>query len=257
MPRLRAVADRFGAPLSFLCVLALWETSCRLRWVSPVLLSAPSRIVASLASLMGSGALTGDLAATASALLLSLAIALAAGGALGVGMGLSQPTFRLIHPYLVSLNAIPKVALMPVLVLWFGLGLPPKVFLGAFMGSFPIAMAAYGGVRSLESDLLMMARSFGAGRMMILREVVLPGLLPHVLPALRVAANYALVGVLIVEFFAADRGLGYRIIVYSSNFQTEAFFALLLLVAAMGLACASTVGFLERRLVRWPGEERA
>ena len=248
------MSRRLASLSSLITLLVAWESVCRKGWVSPVLLSPPSAIASSLVELLRSGAIAGDLASTIAAFALSLLLAVGFGVAVGITMGMSESMYFLLHPYIVSLNSVPKIALMPVIVLWFGLGLPPKVFLGSLMGGFPVAMAAYGGMRSLERDTLLVARAFGAGRWRILRSVVLPGLAPHVLASMRVAVNYVFVGVLTAEFFASDGGLGYKMVLYSSNFQTERFFSLLCLVAAIALACAGLVRLAERRFFSWAPE---
>lgn len=240
--------------LSLGAAAAAWEAACRLGLVSPVLLSPPSAIAAAGWSLAASGALGPDLVATLSAFAWSLLLAAAVGIAAGAAMGASPLAAALLDPWLTALNAVPKIALLPVVVLAFGLGRPPAVFLGALMGAFPVAVSVHAGMRGLERDFVMLARAFGASRLVILRAVILPGLLPHCLASLRIAINYCLVGVLLVEFFAADRGLGYRMLVFSSNFQTAPFFALLLFVMGLALALSAGLRRLERRLTAWRPE---
>lgn len=249
------VLERLTAVVSLVVVGTLWEMVCRFGWVSPLLISPPSEIFSAWLGLWRSGGIAGDLFSTLSAFGISLALSFLFGLLFGISMGMSHAMYHLIHPYIVSLNSVPKIALMPIVALWFGLGLSPKVFLGTLMGCFPIAMAVYAGVRSLERDTLLVARSFGAGRAMILRTVVLPGLLPHVLSALRVAVNYVFVGILTVEFFAADRGLGYKMVLYSANFETSAFFALLFTVIVAALLCSFVIHLAEARLIHWKIEE--
>lgn len=240
--------------LSLAAAAAACEAACRLGLVSPVLLSPPSRIAAAGWSLAASGTLWPDLAATLSAFALSLLLAGVVGTLAGAAMGASPLASALLEPWFAALNAVPKIALLPVVVLGFGLGRPPAVFLGAVMGSFPVAVSVHAGMRGLERDFVQLARAFGAGRLMILRAVILPGLLPHGLAAFRIAINYCMVGVLLVEFFAADRGLGYRMLVFSSNFQTAPFFALLVFVMGLALALSAALRRLERRLTAWRPE---
>jgi NitT/TauT family transport system permease protein len=203
---------------------------------------------------MKSDAFGSDLAATLSAFGASLALATVLGTAVGAAMGASRTAYHLLNPHMTALNAVPKIALMPIVVMWFGLGFPSAVFLGTLMGSFPIAVSVYAGMRGLERDYVLLARAFGATRMKTALSVVVPGLVPHLIAALRIAVNYVLVGVLIVEFFASDRGLGYRMVVFSQNFQVASFFSILVLVMGLALGLAGALYWLESRLTTWRPE---
>jgi NitT/TauT family transport system permease protein len=219
-----------------------------------VLLTPPSAVLRAALVLASSAEVRADLAATLSAYLASLVLGGLLGAFLGAAMGASRATDRLLDPYFTALNAVPKIALMPLVVLWLGLGFKPALFLGTVMAAFPIAVSVRAGMRVLERDLVLLARAFGAGPRVLWLSIIAPGLVPHFLSAWRVAANYALVGVLIVEFFAADRGLGYRMVAFSANFQTALFLALLLLSMALALAVSGLLGLLEERASSWRPE---
>jgi NitT/TauT family transport system permease protein len=186
-------------------------------------------------------------------LVFAIAIAIAAtlGSALGLLIGWSRLAHRLLHPFVVGLNAVPKIALMPLVVLWFGIGRPAGVFLAALMASFPVIISTSVGLSALERDHVMVARAFGASRALTLRSVVLPGVLPYLVSGLRVGVSYALVGLLIAEFFASSRGIGYRMLAYMSSFEVDAFFVCLLLVAGFALACTAILRALETRMQAW------
>lgn len=237
--------------ISAAALAAAWEAACRSGLVSPTLLASPSEVLRAALVLASSSEARADLAVTLAAYLSSLVLGGLLGALLGAAMGASRAADRLIDPYVTAANAVPKIALMPLVVLWFGLGFKPALFLGTVMALFPVAVSVRAGMRALERDLVLLARAFGAGPRVLWLSVIAPGLVPHFLSAWRVAANYALVGVLIVEFFACDRGLGYRMVAYSANFQTAPFMALLLLSMALALAVSGLLRLLEERASTW------
>ena len=246
-----------GQPGSWLSVLAValfflaWEGVSRLGWVSPVLLSSPTRIAAAGYRLLGTGVLQADLAFTLKVFGLSVVVATFAGTGLGLAIGYSPTVYRLLHPFIVAVNSLPKIVLMPLIVLWLGIGMSANVFLGALMASFPVIISTYTGVLSLERDFVLVARAFGASRPTLLRTIVLPGVTPYLLSGLRVGVNYAMVGVLISEFFASSRGVGYRMVMYMSNFEVEQFFVCLVLVAGFTLLVTGLLHALESRVHGW------
>jgi NitT/TauT family transport system permease protein len=231
--------------------LLLWELAGQAGWLNPVLLSYPSEIGAAAVRLYRSGELVPDSAFTLRVFATSFTLALLAGGSIGFLIGYSSLAHDVLGPFIVVANSLPKIVLMPLIVLWLGIGAASNVFLGALMGSFPILMSVRGGVKSLDGDLIRLGRVYGASRGLMLRRIVLPGLIPFVLSGVRVAISYCMVGVLIAEFFGANQGLGYRMVLYSANFQVPAFFACIAVVAAVTLALTAIVHRLERRAEGW------
>lgn len=240
-PSLLAVAVFFGA----------WELICQLGWVSPVLLASPSRIAAAAPELLTRATVLRDLLYTGQVFALALLVAAVCGALLGALVGISPLAYQLLNPFIVSVNSLPKIVLVPLIVLWLGIGMAANVFLGALMASFPIIISTFSGVRSLDRDYVLLARAFGASRGKIARSVVLPGLVPYVLSGLRVGLNYAMVGVLISEFFASSKGVGYRMVLFMQNFEVDGFFVLLVLVATFTVSLTALLHALERRLSRW------
>lgn len=228
-----------------------WEGICAAGWVSPVLLSPPSRVASQAVVLAGQGTLWADLAHTLQAFVLALTIATVGGALLGGLVGYSRAAYAVFNPFVVAINALPKVVLMPLVVLWVGIGTAASVLLGAVMASFPIITATFAGIQALERDFVKLARSFGARRAIMVRTIVLPGVLPYLLGGLRVGLNYAMVGVLIAEFFGASEGIGYRMMLLMANFEVAAFFVYLLVVATFTLAATAGLHLLERRLGGW------
>ena len=231
--------------------LSAWELFCRLELVNPVLLVSPTRIAITGTELLASGALSNDILFTVEVFLLSLGVAVVAGVTVGFAMGTSWLAYHAINPFVVVANSLPKIVLIPLIVLWLGIGMAANTFLGALMAGFPIITSTYAGTRSLDRDFILLARSYRASRWLTLRAIVLPGMTPFVLSGLRIAISYAMVGSLIAEFFASSQGIGYRMVLYMSNFQVEAFFVCMILVAIFTLVCTSAVHRLERIFDAW------
>ena len=235
----------------FVGLAALWELVSRTGWANPVLVSSPSRIARAAAAMLRSPELAADLAYSFQVFALALVLAVALGTGTGLLIGWSSLAHRLVHPFVIALNAIPKIALMPLIVLWLGIGRPSGVFLAALMASFPVVIATSAGLRAIEREHVVVARAFGASPTFLIRSVVLPGVLPYLVSGLRVGINYALVGVILAEFFAASRGIGYRMLATMQNFEVDAFFVCLLLVAAFALFMTALLRALETRMHAW------
>lgn len=241
-----------ASALALVAFLALgWEIAVRAGALDPVLVSSPARIAAAAPRVLGSSRFVDDASYSLSVFASAVALAAALGTPVGLLMGYSPMAHRLLHPLVVTFNSLPKVALMPLIVLWVGLGRPAGVLLATLMASFPVLIATSSGLEALERDHVQMARSFGAGRALLLRRVVLPGVTPYLVSGLRVGVSYALVGVILAEFFAASRGLGYRMVVTMQNFEVDAFFVCLIVVALVAVTSTSLLRRLERRMYRW------
>jgi NitT/TauT family transport system permease protein len=247
----KARSSAWATPALAALLFGGWELAARTGMVDPVLVSSPSRIAIAAGRIAGTAALWSDVAYSLQVFALALAVAATLGTALGLFIGWSPLAHRLLHPLVVSLNAVPKIALMPLVVLWFGIGKPAGVFLAALMASFPVIISTSTGLAALERDHVLVARAFGAGRALTLKSVVLPGVLPYLVSGLRVGVSYALVGLLVAEFFASSRGIGYRMLAHMSSFEVDAFFVCLLLVAALSLACTAALRAIEARMQAW------
>ncbi len=232
-------------------VLVVWEAVVALDWISPLFTSSPSRILTAMEVLAGNSLLVNDLLFTLRAFILSILVACTLGTALGVITGASKLAYAIFNPWIVGLNSLPKIALMPLVLMWFGMGLPSQVFLGGLMASFPVIVASQTGVMNIDRALLELARSYRASRSLVFRTIVLPSVLPYLLGGLRVGITYAMVGILIVEFFGSSAGIGYRMVLYSSNFQIDPFFVLLLVVVAWTLFWTALIRRLEDHVGRW------
>jgi len=243
-----------GSLISGASVLAFficWEVLAVTGGINPVLISSPSRVISAGIYLLSEGALNDDIAFTLKVFTLSVTIAVIVGVGLGFAIGTNKTAYYLLNPFITVANSLPKIVLMPLIMLWLGLTMSANVFLGALMASFPIIISVYTGVRSLDRDFIELAEVYDASPWFVFRMIILPGITPFVLSGMRVAISYAMVGCLIAEFFASSEGIGYRMVLYMSNFEVDAFFVCMVLVAGFTLSIASLVHRLERRIEAW------
>jgi len=248
MPSISARGQKRLSTAVILLFVGVWEGAYQLHWINPVLLSAPSKIFSAGYVLLQNPAFHQDMAFTLGVYLLSLLLATALGTSIGFIIGYSPLCYHILNPFIVVLNSLPKIVLMPLIILWVGIGVSANTLLGTLMAAFPIMTATYTGVRQIEQDFLRLARSFGAKPSFIVRHILFPGVLPFTLSGLRVGTNYAMVGVLIAEFFASSQGVGYRMVLLMANFQVDAFFVCLGLVAAVTLTGTTLIHRVEQRL---------
>ncbi len=237
--------------LSVVVALAAWEAAGRLRLVDPLFISAPSRIVAAGIELFASGGLWNDLRVSGIEFLAGFALSVLVGIPLGLVMGWYRRVAYVLDPFVNAFYATPRVALLPLVVIWVGIGIWSKiaiVFLGAV---FPVLLSTYSGVRTTDARLLRAARSFGADDLQIFRTLILPGSVPFIVTGLRLGVGRALIGVVVGELYAATAGIGFLISVAGNSFQTDKVFVGVLLIALVGIVSMELLGRLERRFERW------
>ena len=243
--------DRWLSICSSIALLILWEMSCRLGWINPILLTPPLQILDTGYEELRTGKWNPDFLTTGKAFLYSILIALTGGVLVAVFMGISKTVFHLVNPYVVAINALPKIMLCPLVMLWLGTGISARVFLGTMMAAFPIITSTLTGVQSIDKNFLLLAKVYKSSRKKIFFDILLPSLAPYILSGLRVGVNYAMVGILIVEFFASSEGVGYRMYAYSQNFAIDQFFVLLILTVLFVLFCSSIVQLGEQYFGGW------
>lgn len=231
--------------------LALWELLARLGVIDPFYAPAPSRIAAVLAGVFADGSIWQHLRATFSAALLGLVLGLVVGAALGFAGAILPFVAELLEPVMIMLNAIPRVILAPLFVIWLGIGLGSKVALAFVLVAVLIFFAVYGGIRDVDRRLVDRVRTLGGGRWTLLREVYLPSVTAWIMGNLKVAVGFAFTGAVVGEFVASSRGLGYLLSFAQSTYNAALMLALVLLIMAFVLILFAMAGALERRLLRW------
>lgn len=233
-----------------IAVLAIWELAARQFGLSALVLPAPSAVALSLWSGLASGYFWPHLRATLQALLLGLLIGSAVGLLVGMALAESELLERVLKPYVVVSQVVPKLALAPLFVLWFGFGMLPTVLITALICFFPLMENTLTGLRQVDGQRLQLFRMLGATRLQTLLRLKLPTGLPAILAGLRVAVVLALVGAVVAEFMGASQGLGAVVIAAQGMMDTTLMFAVLVLIAAMGLLLYQACLVLERYLLR-------
>jgi NitT/TauT family transport system permease protein len=237
----------------FAVLLMLWEGAARQGWLNPLYMPAPTAVARALVQLFASGAIWGHLEATFAAALGGLAAGLAVGTALGVTAAIVPFVAELLEPVMVLLNAVPRVVLAPLFVIWLGIGLASKVALAFILVAVVIFFTVYTGIRQVDRRLVERITTLGGGKMALLSEVYLPSVLAWILGNLKVAVGFAFTGAVVGEFVAATRGLGYLLSFAQSSFNAALMLALVALIMAVVLLIFAIAGWLERRLLRWRG----
>ena len=240
---------RAASLLLAVLLLLAWEAACRLLHVSPLVLPPPSAIARSLWQGLASGYFWPHLRATATELLLGVLAGCAIGFATGVALAESALLRRLAMPYVVASQVIPKLALTPLFVLWFGFGMTSTVVITALICFFPLMENTLTALRQVAPERLELFRMLGATRAQTLWRLKLPAGLPAILAGLRVAVVLALVGAVVGEFIGASRGLGALVIASQGTMDTTLMFAVLVLIAALGLLAYQATLLLERWLL--------
>jgi NitT/TauT family transport system permease protein len=188
---------------------------------------------------------------TSQPMLLGYLIAVVAGVLIALVIAFSRTTQAIAYPLLVFLQIVPKIAVAPLFIIWFGFGLTPKVLLVFLLSFFPIVVAAITAFRSIEPEIMELARSTGAGRLRIFRMVQLPHALPALFGGFKVAAALAATAAVVAEFVASDRGLGYLLMSYNGNMDTPGSFAAILVLSVLGLTLYGVVELIEAWALPW------
>lgn len=244
-PRSRRLAQ--GASLAALA--GAWELAARAGWADPAFVPAPSAVVRAL------GAIAPEASVLLGETLAKTLLAYACSVSLGVGAGLLIGSARHLHdvlsPFLVAAYAVPKILVLPWILLTFGLGATPAVVYGVLHGVFPVCLLVIGGVRDVDRAPLLVARSMGATQGQLYRKVILPAVLPAVLAGMRLAIIFCLLGVLVVEMFGGIRGMGFLLVTLANAFQAAELFAATALVSLLSVGVVLGLERLNRHLGRW------
>jgi NitT/TauT family transport system permease protein len=241
--------------LGLLCLalfVGLWQLASDRGWVDKLFVSSPSDVAHQLWRYMTSEVFLKDFRTTALTFVYGLLLSLVAGLVLGLAMGLVKPVGYFFDYFFSLLYASPRIALVPLFVLWFGIGRSTGVAMVFLMALFPIMINTTSGVRNVDASLVEMARSQKAGRLQLIRTVIIPGSLPQIISGIRLAIGNALIGVVVAEFLAGGgSGLGYRMQAAAQNFQAAQMFAGLVIISALGLIMTQLLKFVESYFQRW------
>jgi len=255
-------SERKSAPSEYLIAAAggiafllVWEAVCRAGWVSRLVLPAPSAIGVelwgALREIVLGGPMRGHTLITLYEILAGFVVGVGLGFVLGVLIAEVATARRILMPYLIALNAAPKIALAPLLLVWFGFGTSSKIVMAALIAFFPLLVNVIAGLASVEPAKLKLMRSLAASRSMTLVKVKLPDAMPTIFAGLKTAIVLAVVGTIVGEFVGAEGGLGF--VIRQSEFQLDIAltFAVIVLLSAIGIALFYAIEYLERRALFW------
>ena len=237
-----------------LIVVALWEFIWIRQWVSPLFFSGPSAIAEQFWRLLTEETLVEDILFSGKNFVLGLSAATIAGVVLGVVIGWYRRIRLIFDPFLNALYATPRIAMIPLIIIWFGIDWKAKVFIVFMSAFFPILVNTVSGVRSLDTDLLRAARAYCASDWQIFKTVAIPGAVPFILTGIRQGVALGLIGVVIGEMFGGSEGVGFLVAYGGQTFQTDTVFVGVILIATAGMLLTFLTERLERRFSRWRPE---
>lgn len=247
--------DRFESVLfpigSILLFLVAWWLAVEVFQIERYILPPPETVVGVLYERFADGFLGQHAIATLTSVLMGYAAALVSGLVLGVLMASWKAMYRFLYPPIVAAQGVPKSALAPLFLIWFGLGITSKVVIAMTIAFFPIVISTFHGLRSVPPDLMKLGAVLGLPRWQLFRKIRFPYALPEIFSGMKVAIALAIVGAVVAEFVAANAGLGYVLIVATSQLNTALVFAALLVLGLMGVVLFTVVDVLERVIIPW------
>jgi ABC-type nitrate/sulfonate/bicarbonate transport system permease component len=238
--------------VSVVLFLAVWELVGNVyQWINPLFMSAPSLILKAAIELFRSGEIWNDLYVSGVEFFWGFILSVVVGIPFGIAVGWYKRAAYIFDPFVNAMNATPRVALLPLIIIWLGIDILSKVGI-IFLGSvFPLMINTRDGVKTTPVNLLNAAKSFGASQWQIFGSVVLPSTLPFILTGLRLAIGRALIGVFVGELYAATAGIGFMVTVAGATFQTDKVFVGILIFIIVGLIGTNAVDRVERRFDKW------
>jgi NitT/TauT family transport system permease protein len=258
-PRGRAFAawfaQRGGALLIFVLLFVVWEAAVHLTGVKEYLLPPPSKVWTEFwkrHAMVAGGAWV-----TTQEILAGYALAIVVSIPLALAVAYSRFMEQAVYPVIVFLQIIPKIAIAPLFIIWFGFGFAPKLLLVFLLSFFPIVVSSIAGFKSADRDVMDFARTTGAGAMKMFFKIQLPQALPHIFTGLKVGAALAATAAVVAEFVASDRGLGYLLLQYNGQLDTPMVFAIIVLLSLIGLVVYYAVEVVERIAIPWHVSQQA
>ncbi|ANF59145.1 ABC transporter permease [Halotalea alkalilenta] len=250
MIALKRIATRYASLIAFILVVLAWELGCDLFQVPTFVLPAPSAILVAFTTLSPSRWFEHTWA-TLEVALLGFVIATAIAVPLAIAITRSKLVSRVVMPWLIVIQSTPIVAIAPIIVVTLGAGVLPRVVITTLIAFFPIVISTATGLASVPAEFTELSRSLRASRNREYWQIRMPYALPHLFSALRVAITLAIVGAVVAEFVAAERGLGYLILYSTSSFRIAVAFAALVILVASSLVLYGLITQLQRRLFPW------
>lgn len=231
-------------------ILLIWEIAAR--WfIDPMFISPPSRVFASLGAVWNTTGVPAALRLTFFELAVAFAIAVVIGLTVGLAVGLQPFARRSMTPIILLLYGLPQITILPIFILYFGIGAPSKIAFGVTHGMFPIMVTIIAGVQNMKPILMTSARSMGASRWQTLRYVIFPHMIPSFFAGMRLGMTGVLLGVLLAELYVSTAGIGHFTTMFTENFDPTKLFGLIAMLAAMAIMLNEIVRRAELRFGRW------
>jgi NitT/TauT family transport system permease protein len=246
-----AWATRLGI---FVGLLVAWQIASVT--LGPLFLPQPLAVVYATAALFGNGTIEMALLQSMTVFLTAFAISLAIGIPLGLVMGGVKAIGDSVDTFINMFNSMPRIALIPLMVAWFGLGVTAKIAIVVLLAFFPVVINTYTGVLNTDKDLLEAAVSFGASRLQLFITVMLRAALPNIITGIRLGASVGILGVVVAELFTAISGLGGLIVNYGNTFQLADYFVPVLVLSLIGASISEGLKVAERKLTPWKSAQR-
>src|ERR1043165_2838436 len=241
--------------IAVLLVVGIWQAIWSYTtWISPLFFSGPSAIAKQFWTSLTEGNLLADVAFSGKNFTIGFAIALVPGVALGVVIGWYRRIRLIFDPFLNALYAAPRIAMMPLIIIWFGIGMWSKVFIVFLSAFFPILVNTVAGIRNMDRDLLRAARAFCASDWQIFKTLAIPGSVPFILTGVRQGVAMGLIGVVVGEMFGGSEGVGFMVAYGQQTFATDTLFVGVMIIAFSGILLTWIAERLERRFSRWRPE---
>jgi len=234
-----------------ICFFAAWEIGVRVGWISAFLVGSPFGIFAIAFKMIASGELPSDTWFTLFEAILGFVIGTIAGSLLGLALWYSVFVARLVEPFIVAINSVPKIALAPIVVLWFGTGLVSKVALSVSLTAIVALIAAYQAAKDADIDLQSLLMSMGADKHQVFFKAVVPSTLPSIIATFRINIGFGLVGAVVGEFISSQRGLGHMIYTASSLYDLNTVWVGLFTLMIVGFALYYVIDLIERKSLPW------
>ena len=251
---LKRLAIWFPPLLIMLAILGVWEAYVRIFDVQRWLLPPPSAIASTMVEIPG--LLTRHTWVTLEEVLIGFSLALAGGILLATGISLSRTLERAIYPFVIASPTIPWLVIAPVLIIWFGHGLLPKVIVVALIAFFPLVVNTVDGLKSVDSELVNLMRTLRASRWQIFLKVQAPSAMPFLFTGIKIAIAVSVIGAVVGEWIGSSQGLGYLMIRSKAQFLTERVFAAIVILSAMGVGLFLLAGLAERLAIPWWHSQR-
>ena len=243
--------------ISVVIVLGLWQVVWNLKWISPLFFTGPSEVVKKFRELRNEGTLLSDMAFSGQTFAIGFLLASITGIVLGIIFGWYRWIRLLSSPWVTAFYSMPRVAMVPLIIMWVGTGMPSKIFIVFLFSFFPILVNTIAGVKALDPDLLRAARAYCATDWQIFKTVALPGSVPFILTGISQGVSLGLIGVVIGEMLGGgSQGVGYMVAYGGQAFQTDTMFVGVVIIASAGILLTWLTERLERRFSRWKPEHQ-